>query len=56
MSFGENAHVPSLWIFAENDHFFGPHLARQMFDAYTAGGAPAEFDAAPSFGQRRSLR
>jgi dienelactone hydrolase len=49
--FGENAHVPSLWIFAENDHSFGPHLARQMFDAYTAGGAPAEFDAAPSFGR-----
>jgi dienelactone hydrolase len=48
---GQNAHVPSLWIFAENDHSFGPDLARQVFDAYTAGGAPAEFDAAPSFGR-----
>lgn len=48
--FGENAHVPSLWVFAENDHSFGPDLARRMFDAYTAGGAPAEFDAAPPFG------
>jgi dienelactone hydrolase len=49
--FGAGAHVPSLWLYAENDHFFGPQLARQMFDAYAAGGAPAEFDAAPPFGQ-----
>jgi dienelactone hydrolase len=49
--FGETVRTPSLWIFAENDHFFGPALARRMFDAYTAAGAPAEFDAAPAFGR-----
>ncbi len=32
--FGKTARIPSLWIFAENDHFFGPELARKMFDAY----------------------
>jgi dienelactone hydrolase len=47
---GEPVRTPSLWIFAENDHFFGPALAQQLFDAYTAGGAPGEFDAAPAFG------
>lgn len=49
--FGGAAHIPSLWIFAENDGFFGPVIARQMFDAYTAAGAPAEFDAAPPYGR-----
>jgi dienelactone hydrolase len=49
--FGANVHIPSMWIYAENDHFFGPALARQMFDAFTANGAPAAFDAAPPFGR-----
>jgi dienelactone hydrolase len=49
--FGANVHIPSLWIYAENDHFFGPTLARQMFEAFTADGAPAAFDAAPPFGR-----
>jgi pimeloyl-ACP methyl ester carboxylesterase len=49
--FGANVQIPSLWIYAENDHFFGPTLARQMFDAFTANGAPAAFDAAPPFGR-----
>ncbi len=47
---GQTARTLALWIFAENDHFFGPTLARQMFDAYTAAGAPAQFEAAPAFG------
>ena len=47
--FGTLTHIPSLWIFARNDGFFAPAIARQMFDAYTASGAPAQFDAAPPF-------
>jgi pimeloyl-ACP methyl ester carboxylesterase len=47
---GAGTHIPSLWIFAQNDGFFGPTIARQMFDAYTAAGGPAEFDAAPPYG------
>lgn len=46
---GAVVHISSLWIFAQNDQFFGPALARQMFDAYTSAGAPAEFDAAPPY-------
>jgi dienelactone hydrolase len=49
--FGRTARLPSLWIYAENDHFFGPVLARRMFEAYTAHGAPATFFAAPRFGE-----
>lgn len=46
--FGSTARVPSLWIYSKNDHFFGPQLARDMFDAYHGAGAPAEFLAEPS--------
>jgi pimeloyl-ACP methyl ester carboxylesterase len=52
---GAVVHIPSLWIFAQNDQFFAPALARQMFDAYTAAGAPGEFDAAPPYDQNGHL-
>jgi dienelactone hydrolase len=48
--FGETARVPALWVYAENDHFFGPELARRMLAAYTAGGAPARLIMLPPFG------
>ncbi len=49
--FGAGARVPTLWIYSENDRFFGPGLARAMFDAFTAGGAQkAEFHKAPASG------
>ncbi|HEY1932215.1 MAG TPA: CocE/NonD family hydrolase [Acetobacteraceae bacterium] len=48
--FGMHTRVPSLWVFAENDHFFGPEIADKMFAAYISGGAPAEFFAAPAYG------
>jgi dienelactone hydrolase len=48
--FGAAAKVPSLWIYAENDHFFAPPFVREMFDAYRAGGAPAELRFVPPFG------
>ncbi len=49
--FGRTAHIPSLWIFAENDQFFGPALARDMFEAYVSNGAPASLFMAPRFGR-----
>nr|WP_283949717.1 alpha/beta hydrolase [Limobrevibacterium gyesilva] len=48
-AFGRSARAPALWIYAENDHFFGPALARRMFDAYVAGGAPARLEMLPPF-------
>ena len=44
---GRETHIPSLWIYSENDHFFGPDLARKMFAAYTENDAPATFFEAP---------
>jgi dienelactone hydrolase len=48
---GRTARVPELWIYAENDQSYGPDLARRMFGAYTAGGAPAQLRVLPPFGE-----
>ena len=40
--FGQGARVPSLWVYAQNDTLYRPELVRQMYQAYRAGGAPAE--------------
>ncbi|WP_128925889.1 dienelactone hydrolase family protein [Bradyrhizobium guangxiense] len=47
---GRTARVPMLWLYAENDQFYGPDLAQRMFAAYGAGGAPAELQVLPPFG------
>ena len=49
--FGRGARLPMLWLYAENDKSFGPALARQMFNAYLAGGGKAELVMAPPFGE-----
>lgn len=47
---GQTARLPALWVFAQNDHFFGPDLARRMHAAYTEAGAPAQLALLPPFG------
>jgi len=49
-AFGKRSRVPMLWVYAENDHFFGPKLAEQFKDAFVSGGGNVEFIAAPAFG------
>jgi dienelactone hydrolase len=49
-SFGRTSRIPMLWVYAENDHFFSPALAKLFFEAFTAAGGEAEFIAAPAFG------
>jgi len=41
--FGHTARTPMLWIYIENDTFFGPELSRRMHDAYTRAGGKAEY-------------
>jgi len=49
--FGRRTRVPTLWLYAENDKFFGPMLAREMFAAFTAShSAEATFVSLPAFG------
>jgi dienelactone hydrolase len=46
----DSHHVPELWIYSQNDHFFGPALAHRLFDAFTKAGGQATFIAAPPHG------
>jgi hypothetical protein len=39
-----------LWIYAENDKFFRPDLARRMHGAFTGAGGRAQLIDAPAFG------
>jgi dienelactone hydrolase len=48
--FGHTARVPMLWIYIENDTFFGPALSKRMHQAYTEAGGSAEYHLLPPFG------
>jgi len=49
-TFGRTSRIPMLWVYAENDHFFGPALAGRLYSAFTGAGGHAQFIAASTFG------
>ena len=48
--FGRTARTPMLWIYVENDTFFGPALSKRMHEAYTSAGGSAVYNLLPPFG------
>ncbi|MDO9296957.1 S9 family peptidase [Bradyrhizobium sp.] len=50
-SLGKTSRIPSLWVYAGNDKYFGPDLARRMHVAFTTAGGRARFIDAPAFGR-----
>jgi dienelactone hydrolase len=48
--FGKRSRVPMLWVYAANDHFFGPDLAKALDAAFTGAGGSVDFVSAPAFG------
>jgi dienelactone hydrolase len=48
--FGRTSRVPMLWIYIENDTFFGPALSKRMHEVFTAAGGDAEYHLLPPFG------
>jgi len=48
--FGRTARVPMLWIYAENDTYFGPELTKRMHQAFVEAGGNAEYRMLPPFG------
>ncbi|MBR0726352.1 alpha/beta hydrolase family protein [Bradyrhizobium manausense] len=48
-SFGKTSRVPMLWVYAANDSYFGPALARRFYDGFRAGGGNAKFVTAPPY-------
>jgi dienelactone hydrolase len=49
--FGKHSRIPMLWVYADNDHFFGPQLAHAFYQAFSQSGGKAEFIAAGPFGE-----
>jgi dienelactone hydrolase len=49
--YGATARVPMLWIYAANDTYFEPTLARRMVDAYNGAGGRATYQAIGANGQ-----
>jgi len=43
--------TPTLWIYAENDHYFAPRYARRWAEAYTASGGAADLRVLPAYGE-----
>jgi dienelactone hydrolase len=41
-NYGKTARIPMLWIYTENDMYFGPELPRQWHAAYVAAGGQAQ--------------
>jgi dienelactone hydrolase len=48
--FGRTSRLPMLWIYIENDTFFGPALSKRMHEAFTQAGGNAEYHLLPPFG------
>lgn len=48
--YGKTSRLPTLWLYAQNDHFFRPDLAQAMFKAYTDNGGQAKFIALSPYG------
>ena len=49
--YGKTARVPTLWIYSENDMYWGPKLPKEWFDAFRAAGGIGEFKQFPPFGE-----
>lgn len=47
---GKTSRVPMLWVYATNDSFFGPDLARRLYDGFRDNGGHAKFIVAPPYG------
>jgi dienelactone hydrolase len=48
--YGHNTRVPTLWIYTENDRYFGPRHSQAWFAAFQANGGKGEFLLLPPFG------
>jgi dienelactone hydrolase len=46
---GKTGRVPMLWVYTENDQYFGPDYARAWHKGYTEAGGRAELQVLPPF-------
>jgi dienelactone hydrolase len=45
--YGKTARMPTLWLYSENDKYWGPKLPVEWFEAFRAAGGAGEFVALP---------
>lgn len=50
-SYGKTARIPVLWIYTENDQYFGAEYPREWFKAFTDAGGNGEFVQFPPHGE-----
>jgi dienelactone hydrolase len=48
--FGRTARIPMLWIYTQNDSYFGPELTKRLRTAFQAAGGNVEYHLLPDFG------
>ena len=49
--FGASTHAPMLWIYTENDQYFGPRHSKAWHAAFVKAGGKAEYLLLPPFGK-----
>jgi pimeloyl-ACP methyl ester carboxylesterase len=49
--YGSTTRVPTLWLYAQNDSYFGPALSRRMSDAFRAAGGLVDYRLLPPDGE-----
>ena len=47
-SFGSTSRLPTLWLYSQNDSYFGSGLSRRMADAYRSAGGRADYRLLPA--------
>jgi pimeloyl-ACP methyl ester carboxylesterase len=47
-AYGSSAKAATLWLYSQNDSFFGPQLSREMAEAFRAAGGSAEYHLLPA--------
>lgn len=45
--YGKTARLPTLWLYSENDEYWGPELPKAWFEAFKAAGGRGEFQMFP---------
>jgi dienelactone hydrolase len=49
--YGRTARMPTLWIYTENDMYFGPRLPEEWFEAFKAAGGNGQYLRFPARGE-----
>jgi len=53
--YGKSARMPTLWLYSENDQYFGPTFPRAWFEGFRASGGRGEFVMFPPVGDNGHL-